>query len=549
MATKTKRLASQPAPESVKPSGPAPEQPRPATTLIYLVAMVLLLGFGFGLRCYHITEPPLDFHAQRQYWDACRARLMYYQSLQGTDQQVPSWQMDIARNNAEAGTEPPIMETLAVYAYRLAGHEDLALPRAISALLYVLGGLFLFLLAARLFPLPGAFAALGYYLFLPFTVQSTRTFQPDPMMTAWVVASLYFLYRYYEKQTIKRISIALPFVALALFCKPMSIFFIAVPFALLMLGRLVEETRWFSRRIRLGSIFPPLHVLLFIATIVVGLAWYLVDMLKGGSVAGQAGKSFFPELFRNPRWWQQYWKMIGPGTLQYWALIGGALGVIFSPRRSARWLLLGGWIGYAIYFYRFNYHVQSHVYYNLPLVPIVGLSLGALVGTAARLIQEKLPSFRIAAGIAFGILLVGLLAAGSVLAARKAAHPEFKDFQAIFEQIGDQTGHTRHAVIFSMGYGYPMRYHGLMSGVWWPTAADLAAEQLRTHAVLSAADRLQQDIKAGAEYFIATADMGSEIANQLDLQHSLDNYTMIAYTRDYWIIDLRRPKLLPAHSP
>ena len=353
-----------------------------------LLAITLLAGWG--LRLYYITDPPLDFHAQRQYWDANRARLMYYRALQRSTT-IPDWQMKIASANADQNnTELPIVESLAVAGYLLAGGEYLAIPRGIVASLYVLGGLFLFLLAARIFSAFPAFVALGYYLFLPFAVQATRTFQPDPLMVMLIVVSLYFLHRYTEEQTLRRLLPAGILTALTVLAKPNSLFFIIVPFALLILVKAIHETKGFKDRKALARVLPLSHVAIFTVLVVLGLSWTTWNYLHGGGVAQQAAKTHKPELFLDPIWWKGYWMIVWGSALQYWALVFGLLGLAAAGvqwarnrsdirARAACWLLVGGWLGYALYFYAFNYHVQSHIYYNLPMVPIAALSLAALV--------------------------------------------------------------------------------------------------------------------------------------------------------------------------
>jgi len=515
--------------------------------MLLWVVLATLLVTGLWLRLYHITDPPLDFHAQRQYWDANRARLMYFKSLEGTLNSVPRWQMEIAQANAGESTEPPILETLAVMAYHVAGHENLALPRGIAATCFVIGGLFLFLLALRLFsPLP-AFVALGYYLFLPFAVQSTRTFQPDPLMTALVCAGLFFLYRYTERQTLGRLLTAIPFVMLALYAKPMSAFFVVIPFAALMLGRLFAEKDRLQRR----RLFPPSHVAIFIGAVLLSLLWYLRGFWGGSAVAQQAEKTHIPALFHQAAFWKGWLMMLGVGTVQYWALALGLLGVIFCRERKARWLLAGGWLGYLGYFYVFNYHVETHSYYNLPLVPIVALSLGALVSAGVALLTAKFTRFSLPAAVVFWITFTGILSFSIAKTAKLQVHPEYAQLQFLLTQIGERVGHTRKAVFLSYGYGDPLKYHGMMGGGWWPTQVDLAVEPIRGAAPRTAAERLRGYLTPSpnpttpAEVFIVDPTMFEEFEMQPELKKLLiETFPIIDQppASPCWIFDLTHPR-------
>lgn len=603
--------------------------------LLWGLQAIMLLA-GWGLRLYCITDPPLDFHAQRQYWDANRARFMYYRVLQRSTT-IPEWQMKIAANNADRNnTELPIVESLAVAGYLLAGGEHLAIPRGIVATLYVIGGLFLFLLAARIFSAFPAFVALGYYLFLPFAVQATRTFQPDPLMVMLIVVSLYFLFRYTEEQTLRRLLPAGVLTALTVLVKPNSLFFVIVPFAVLIFAKAIHETKGFRDRKALARVLPLSHVAIFTVLAALGLSWTIWNYLRGGGVAMQAAKTHMPQLFRDPIWWKGYWMIAWGSAMQYWALVCGLLGlvaagVLWSRHRSdhraraACWLLAGGWLGYALYFYAFNYHVQSHIYYNLPMVPIVALSLAALtyaasgwlfagrtaqwlaiagfLGYVCYLFFIKLPivigapppmapdapppnplvatftpfapfaalllaatvaviamrlrhrpqPLHAAAGILAGAMLALLLLGAVVMIGRTqaSAHPQLALIQQMLEDIGKRIGHTQKAIFLSYAYGDPLKFHGMMSGSFWPTLMDINVEtNLRGKQARTTLERLHEAIGRGGDVFIVDGTQLQEFEMQAELKKLLlDTYPVLAQPpySPYWIFDLQCPlKPLPA---
>src|SRR5215470_7146250 len=83
-----------------------------------LVIAFLFIG-ALGIRLYHINEPPLDFHATRQYRYFLEARKYYYDALQS----VPDWKKQIAVINkqTEGTLEPTIMPFIVSLAYRVTG--------------------------------------------------------------------------------------------------------------------------------------------------------------------------------------------------------------------------------------------------------------------------------------------------------------------------------------------------------------------------------------------------------------------------------------------
>jgi hypothetical protein len=87
-------------------------------------AAILFLVFTAAMvvRLYHVTDPLLEFHVARQYRSAVIARGLYLPY----DTSMPGWAREIAVLNADQGAlEPPIVEHLAVYGYRLARGEHL----------------------------------------------------------------------------------------------------------------------------------------------------------------------------------------------------------------------------------------------------------------------------------------------------------------------------------------------------------------------------------------------------------------------------------------
>ena len=48
-------------------------------TLIQITVLVVVCLVGFGIRMYHLKDPPLDFHPTRQLRSALISRSVYYQ--------------------------------------------------------------------------------------------------------------------------------------------------------------------------------------------------------------------------------------------------------------------------------------------------------------------------------------------------------------------------------------------------------------------------------------------------------------------------------------
>ena len=119
----------------------------PVTPYGVLVMLSLLCVLAFGVRLYRITDPAMDYMPTRQYHSAILARQYYFQGNPAIDRQ----RKEIADINfrSEGVIEPPINEHIAAWGYRILGQETITLPRVLSSLYWVLGGIFLFLCCWR----------------------------------------------------------------------------------------------------------------------------------------------------------------------------------------------------------------------------------------------------------------------------------------------------------------------------------------------------------------------------------------------------------------
>ena len=152
-----------------------------------LIRVILVVGFlllGIGVRLIDLSDPPLDFAATRQLHSLVLARGYYYAMDVPSTQALPAEQraFGIKAANNEAFDEPPILEHITAYVYAMAGKENFEIPRVMVSLLWVIGGIPLFLLMRKISSTNGAVFAMAFYELLPFGVIASRSFQPDPVM-------------------------------------------------------------------------------------------------------------------------------------------------------------------------------------------------------------------------------------------------------------------------------------------------------------------------------------------------------------------------------
>src|SRR6059058_1410757 len=75
-----------------------------------LLIITMLFIIAFGIRLYHIDEPPLNFHATRQYRSLLIARGFYFE----TTNSIPEWEKQVASisKQRQGILEPPVMESI-----------------------------------------------------------------------------------------------------------------------------------------------------------------------------------------------------------------------------------------------------------------------------------------------------------------------------------------------------------------------------------------------------------------------------------------------------
>jgi hypothetical protein len=152
----------------------------------YAWLLLPLLVAAGAIRINFLDES--RFIAERQYRSALIARAHYLSSTADpTDRHRQIAEVSAKRMGL---LEPPVMETLAVAAYRVVGGEKLWIPRALSSLFWLTGSVFLFFLARRFTSDLAALTASAYFLFLPLGVSVSISFLPDALMLMLFIASL-----------------------------------------------------------------------------------------------------------------------------------------------------------------------------------------------------------------------------------------------------------------------------------------------------------------------------------------------------------------------
>ncbi len=496
--------------------------------VLYNLALVVMLAAGFALRMVDLKDPPMDFHPVRQYRGALKARSIYYNLSPDIDPETQALAEYLATGFEEY--EPPIVENMVAYSYLLMGGENLWVSRIITSLFWILGGAALYALVARLTSKTTGLLVTAYYLFLPFSVAASRSFQPDPFMTMWIIFAIYAMFRWSDQPNWKTAIIAGLMCGIAVFVKAM-----AAPF----IGGLAVAAVLSVQDLRKTLRDPQVYAMA--ALMVLPSLWYYFGVVGDNSSEYVVNWILVPlvevlHLSFYIRWLHRLTSLIGLAPFLA-AMVGMLLARDWQTRERPQYrrILVGLWLGYLVYAYLLPLQTQSHSYYFIQLVPVVALSMAPLVEMVVEGLGQQGRGWKVAftALVLLGIAYPSWITRSDMLADSNTAAPAF--YEGIAAQLpeGEFIG-------FSKDYGLTLRYYGWTRVARWPGTADRALSEMRGtgNEGENFEDFFLNKID-GKDFFLVTA-----LGNwrfQTDLQDYLYSHYPLYDQGDYYIIfDLRQ---------
>lgn len=492
-------------------------------TKAWSIPFILLLALGGLLRLLDLTDPPLDFQPSRQLRNSLVAREIYYNALPSATTE----QRDLAATFASAvgKYEPPVIETIVAYSYFPSGGENIAIARVWMTLFWLVAGVALFDLMRRATNLWAALIAIAYYFVLPFSVQSSRSFQPDPLMTAAFVIGIYFLYRWSEDHspllegeklgnpiTWKWSILAAVFLGLATYVKIVIAFMVgaaAIAIVLFTLGR----DFWKSRQVWAMA-----------AIMVVPALLYYVFLNNGRSTEYfVAWTVALIKLITSTDFYTRWLAFLGTlfGLTILFLSIAGAL---IAPSRM-RWLLVSLWIGYLLYGLTLPFQMYTHSYYHIQLIPLIALGLAV----ALNPLTESVAAMGGVRTAGFAALVIAVLGYQAYAARSVLVAEDFHHEPGFWNSVGEAFPADAKVIALTQDYGYRLMLYGWRKVDLWPLATDLSAERNPDKDTAAQFDELT----TGKDYFLVTAF--GQLDKQPGLKNILDTYP-IAFQGDGYIL-------------
>jgi Dolichyl-phosphate-mannose-protein mannosyltransferase len=504
-------------------------------------ALILIFSAALAIRLYDLTDLPLDFHPTRQLVSFIKARGLYYQTKPaGISASEVRTAVRFAKLKADI--EPTVFENLVAFTYRFTG-EQVWVARIYSSLFWLIGGIFLFLLARDFVSFEGAIVSTTYYLFFPYTIIASRSFQPDPLMIMLLLAFWWTFSRWTsltptppsgalrslpsrERGEGVRLAILAGLLGgLGIFIKFSAAFFIIGGALGLILSRFT-----------LRDLFRNVQVWIIMVLGALPTAIYLVyGIFIRGDLASQFSGRFVPALLFNPYNYLQWEVKMSMAVGGIFVMLG-LLSFFLIQDRNLRIFLYGLWGSYLLFGMFFNYHIATHDYYHLPFIPIVGLSLAPLGDWFFTQLKESTTQ-RWARIAAYAILTFGLFSViWDVRNQMKAV--DYRPEAAMWAEIGERLDGKDGILALAQDYGSRLEYWGGRGSVNWPHLGDEGYVNVRGGTLTF--DQLFNRYASKMGYFLVT-DF-EEFNRQPQLRERLFAfYPLYAEGDGYLIFDLNNP--------
>lgn len=489
----------------------------------YWVWIMLALVFFFGLvgRFYDFEDPPLDFHATRQLHSMLIARGMYYGNLEDAPEDKKT--LAVSQWKAEGEIEPPVMERLSAWGYRLVGEDDLRVPRFLSIFFWTLGGVGLFLVSRDLIGAKGAVVGLAFYMVLPYTLYASRSFQPEPLMTGAIIWSWWAMVKWTKKRTWAASAAAGLISGLAIYIKLPAAFFILPAFVGLVLtsGKLKKV------------LTDPQVIVIAVLSVLPALIYHIDGFFISGTLQGQTSFRFFPNLLTDPFHYLS-WKDMIDSTLGIEFFLVGVVGVLLIKDKPYRVMFISLFIGYFLYGSVFDYHIVTHSYYQIPLTPIVAVGLAAWGGALVERVKGRsLFTLAVLGGVLFFWMAYNFWDARMTL-----KHADYRDEAAFYTELGSELK-DYSVVAITPNYGYRLGYWGWKQATNWKSVGDFVMREMAGMEI----DRgeMLMDAIQGQDLFLIT-DF-EEFDSQPEVKAFLwETYPVFDEGDGYLIFDLQNVK-------
>ncbi len=449
--------------------------------LLALIVLFILAGL-FRLK----DKAAPGILVEREFTSAIIARDFYFER----NPAIAPWRQAIAdiTSDRQPVLEPPLTEFLVSLAYRISGRENYLYSRYLTGGFWLIGGIFMFLVARRLLPAAGAVFATGFYLLAPAGILVSRSFQPDALMMMMFLASLYLVLRYFDAPGLTSAALAGLVAGVTLLLRPLVLFAILGAFTALALQR-----RWSWR-----ALVEKPALIFYAISIAIPAAYYGYGILVADFMRWKVASSFRPDLFLRFEFWRE-WLLVGVNEMGLAAVLAAVLGFFLVRDTRARALLFGLALGYFVFGLAFTFHIHTHGYYHVQLIPAIGIGAAGLMTATVRIIHQSAPRmWWLPVGASLALMMVF-----AWQGVREHLYQEVFESPQVAEEIGEIVHHSPNTVFVAYHYGLALEYYGEFSGAFWPKSITSSFYRQSKEQEKSIQERITS-LGFSPEYFVIT---------------------------------------------
>jgi 4-amino-4-deoxy-L-arabinose transferase-like glycosyltransferase len=495
----------------------------------WFVPFILLLALGGFLRLLDITDEPLDFQPSRQLRNSLVAREIYYSVLPSATDEQKNLSQTFA--DSVGKYEPPVIESIVAYSYFFTGGENIAIARVWLTLFWLIAGIALFDLMKRVVSPWSALIALAFYFVLPFSVQASRSFQPDPLMTSTFVIGIYFLYRWSEESSPllsgeglgvrsgswKFAIFAGIFLGFATFVKIVIAFFVGAAAIALVLFTLGKDF-YKSKQVWAMAVVMVLPALLFYVLLNQGRSTEYFFSWTVALINLISSTDFYTK-------WLAFLGILFGQTILFLSIAGA----LIAPPRM-RWLLISLWIGYLLYGLTLPFQMYTHSYYHIQLIPIISLGLAIILNPLVVFVSNQNKITR----TSFIVLTIVIIGFQSYVARSVLVAESFRHEPAYWSSVGEAIPSNAKVIALTQDYGYRLMLYGWRKVELWPLATELSETRNPDKNNAEKFDELTE----GMDYFLVTAF--GQLEKQPELKKILNSYPIAVEDDGFVLYDLRK---------
>ena len=498
------------------------------------IFMLMLLA-GTSVRLVNLNQPLLEYNTTRQVQTAMIARNFSFGDARILYPEVDGR----GKGPAYLMQELPIITYPVAMICRSLGSVPEWLLRSTSVIFFFFGATMFFLLSRKLFGDGVALIASMVFIFSPLSVLMSRTFQPDMLMTCFIIMVFYFLTEWNAKNRIYNLIFASAAFSGALCLKPINVYVLLPVLYVVFKDR--EKSGVDVRR----------FIIAFSMALLPALWWYgyhgpkvrqLFDTVGGINFNLTHNIESIKQYLVDPRFYLKLFVHIAQKALTPFIFLAFMLGLFVNPKGKKNGFLLF-WLGSVIIFFLAFPEFTDHEYYKLAIIPV-----GAIC--AAKGIYSLFKGGgAFARMLIYLATLVSLLFSVITIVPYVVDKPDFKNILAAGAAM-ESIASKRDLVIASYGHGPALLYYCNRKG-WalaipgndekrWDSGPPTEDLQTRTIEVIKVVEEYRAK---GARYFVV-ADTERFWVNPQFEKYMLNTYQQEeAGNGKYIIIDLEEKKL------